>query len=142
MRGASGQRITSKAAARLGTAGLLVALGSVSVVGLGVLAAGPASASSPCGTSGVFSASGVTDTCSYTSQGTEDTFTVPPTVTAVSVIAVGAAGGAAFGHAGGLGAQVVNTALPVTPSSTLWVDVGQAGPATRVLVEGAVPRPC
>jgi uncharacterized repeat protein (TIGR01451 family) len=89
--------------------------------------AGPAAASSSCGTSGVFSQSGLTATCTYTSQGTEDTFTVPGSVSSVSVTAVGGQGGQGpNGGAGGLGARVVNTALPITAGATLYVDVGQS----------------
>lgn len=88
----------------------------------GVLAAGP------CGSTGVYRPLGAAETCTYTSPGTEDTFTVPATVSSVSVTAIGAPGGAGATGGGGLGARVVNSALPVTPGSTLWVDVGQAGP--------------
>jgi hypothetical protein len=76
----------------------------------------------------VYAVSGSTATCSYTSQGTEDTFTVPEGVSGVSVTAVGAQGGAGLTAGGGaLGAQVTNTALPVTGGAELGVDVGQDG---------------
>lgn len=93
--------------------------------------AGSALAASPCGTSGQFSQSGATATCTYSNPGTEDTFTVPAGISSVSVSAFGAPGGAVDLHtaaAAGLGAKVVNTGLPVAVGSTLSVDVGQAGP--------------
>ena len=91
----------------------------------------PALAAGPCGTNGVLSGSGAGVTCTYTTQGTEDTFTVPADVSSVSVTAVGAPGGtvrtnSGFGS-GGVGAKVSNAALPVTPGATLWVDVGGPG---------------
>ncbi|MBV9915471.1 MAG: fibronectin type III domain-containing protein [Solirubrobacterales bacterium] len=109
---------------------MLVALAALAAAAVG--GAPGALAASSCGANGQFSRSGTTATCTYTSQGTEDTFAVPTGVSTLSVSAFGAPGGATstpFGAAaGGLGAKVVNTRLPVTPGSLLWVDVGQAGP--------------
>ncbi|WSA81803.1 hypothetical protein OG930_43750 [Streptomyces sp. NBC_01799] len=51
-------------------------------------------AAGPCGANGVFSQSGSTVSCTYTAAG-EDTFTVPPEVSSVSVMAIGAPGGPA-----------------------------------------------
>src|SRR5258708_536021 len=63
---------------------------------------GSAAAATPCGSSGVFSQSGATATCTYTMAGTEDTLSVPVGVSTLSVTAVGVRGGAAaFGDAGG-----------------------------------------
>jgi Glycine rich protein len=88
----------------------------------------PALAAGPCGTKGQFSQSGATATCTYTHAGTEDTFTVPAGVSNVSVTAIGAPGGAGTnGHSGGRGAKVSNAAVPVTPGTELWVDVGGPG---------------
>jgi hypothetical protein len=61
-------------AAALGGFGLVLAGGSA-----------VASAAGPCGPGGVFSVSGSTDTCTYTTAG-EDTFTVPTGVTSVSAV--------------------------------------------------------
>ncbi len=114
----------------LGARAVLAALAVLAAAA--VVGAPGALAASPCGATGQFSRSGTTATCTYTSQGTEDTFAVPTGVSTVSVSAFGAPGGATstpFGAAaGGLGAKVVNTGLPVTAGSPLWVDVGQAGP--------------
>jgi hypothetical protein len=86
----------------------------------------------PCGTSGQFSQSDGTLSCTYRSEGTEGTFTVPVGVSSVSVTAVGAPGGAGRnpGVTGGLGALVHNPALPVTPGADLSVDVGAPGATT------------
>ena len=84
-------------------------------------------AASPCGTGGQFSQSGTRATCTYTNPGTEDRFTVPAGVSTVSVMAIGAPGGAINPANGGLGARVSNLALPVTPAAGLWVDVGGPG---------------
>jgi len=104
------------------------ALAALAVLAAALITGAPgALAAPPCGTNGQFAQSGTTATCTYTSQGTEDTFAVPTGVGAVSVSAFGAPGASANGI-GGLGANVVNTGLPVPAGSTLWVDVGQAGP--------------
>jgi hypothetical protein len=90
-----------------------------------------ASAATPCGAAGVFSAAGTTATCTYKSAGTEDTFTVPGGVTNLDVIAIGAPGGNGgnFGNpgVGGKGAVVTNPALAAQPGATLYVDVGARG---------------
>jgi hypothetical protein len=113
-----------------GARAVLAVLAALAAAALG--GAPAALAASPCGASGQFSRSGTTATCTYASQSTEDTFVVPSGVSTVSVTALGAPGGATstpFGAAaGGLGAKVVNTGLPVTAGLPLWVDVGQAGP--------------
>jgi hypothetical protein len=102
---------------------------AVALLGFWAVPSAPvASASSPCGTAGSFSAPGPTYSCTYTMAGMEDTFAVPTGVTSVAVSAVGAPGGDSPGGAsGGMDAVVVNGALPVTPGSPLWVDVGAAG---------------
>jgi hypothetical protein len=69
----------------------------------------------------------------YNFTGTEQTFAVPAGVTSINVTAIGGAGGAGsapvgggVAGAGGLGEQVSGT-LAVTPSTTLFVEVGGAG---------------
>lgn len=64
-------------------------------------------------------------TRTYTSTGSEQTFTVPDGITSITVVAVGAAGGDGDGI-GGRGA-VVTANLAVTPNSTLYVNVGGNG---------------
>jgi len=67
----------------------------------------------------------------FSPTGGEQTFTVPPGVTSLSVVATGAGGGSGqgvAGGAGGLGAQVTAT-LSVTPGETLYVEVGGTGAA-------------
>ena len=123
----------------------LIGIGSLAALATG---AAPAVAAGPCGASGVFSQSGATATCSYTSAGTEDTFTVPANVSSLSVTAVGAPGGGVVGGFGGLGAQVTNTGLPVTQSAGLWVDVGgdgtnaACGSPVGGQFDGAAAGPC
>ncbi|GHK03709.1 hypothetical protein ACWEWI_19355 [Streptomyces sp. NPDC003753] len=104
---------------RAPAAALAVAL-ALGVVGM---TGQEASAQSPCGTNGVFS-SGPPPTCTYTTTG-EDTFTVPSGVTSIHVVTDGAAGASSSG-AGGAGAQVTAD-VPVTPGSTLYVEVGVGG---------------
>jgi hypothetical protein len=111
--------------------GLFVAgcvfLGATGLIG-GFSAA--AATPSPCGTTGIYSLSGDTATCtySYPSTSAEDTFTVPAGVSTLVVTAVGAPGGAGQATPGGIGAIVVNSALPVPQQvPQLWVDVGQTG---------------
>jgi hypothetical protein len=97
-----------------------VAAGAAAVLlGSAVAAAGPAGAdTNPCP-----GASSSTDTsCTYASTGAEQTFTVPSGVTAVSIFAVGASGGA--GSEGALVTAVVP--LPAG-TSTLYVEVGGNG---------------
>jgi len=63
----------------------------------------------------------------FTSTGSEQTYTVPPGVTSVTISAVGAPGGTgASGVAGGDGASVTAT-MPVSSGETLYVEVGGAG---------------
>ncbi|WP_042381871.1 glycine-rich protein, partial [Streptacidiphilus melanogenes] len=111
-----------------GTTGLLTAVLAPATVT-------PASAAdpSPCGASGVFTAS--VPTCTYRTTGT-DTFTVPDGVTAVTVDLFGAEGGSAAGYVdpnppntgapGGLGGETRAT-LAVQPGQTLQITVGAAG---------------
>ena len=105
--------------------GVIVATGGLCAA----IGGAQATAAGSCGTSGVFSQSGASATCTYANPGTEDTFTVPDGVSSVSVTAVGAPGGAgSLGPiTGGLGASVSNAALPVAAGSELWVDVGGLG---------------
>ena len=75
--------------------------------------------------------SALTVTCTYTGAGTYP-FTVPGNVTSLKVAAVGAAGGSAsksfqLGAAGGRGASVQDTAIPVTSGTSLSVIVGGVG---------------
>jgi hypothetical protein len=109
-------------------------IGSTLVVASGVVlgSAPSAMADGPCGSSGVFAASGSGGTCTYTTQG-EDTFSVPSGASTVSVQAIGAQGGdgnSVFGPEagamGGLGADVTGT-VSVGGLSTLWVEVGAPG---------------
>ena len=72
-----------------------------------------------------------TVTCSYADTGSEQQFTVPMGVTALSVQAVGAPGapgltGAVVRAAGGLPASV-RTVMPSTPGQTLFIEVGGPG---------------
>ena len=86
-----------------------------------------------CGANGAYTVSGQTATCTYTTPAPfEDTFSVPSNVSSLSVTAVGASGGNTVRSSstldmGGLGAQVTNPSLPVTPGATLYVDVGAPG---------------
>ena len=82
---------------------------------------------SACGSAGVLSTSGSSNTCAYTTVG-EDTFTVPAGVGAIDVVAVGGAGGAPALSPKSRADQVLGT-LAVTPGETLWVDVGGVGGA-------------
>jgi hypothetical protein len=113
----------------------------VVLAGLSLLAPG-ALAASPCGSRGVYSTSGsasaTTATCSYSSTGSEDTFSVPNGVSSLDVNAVGASGGSGFTlHGGpGMGAQVSDSALPVTAGATLYVDV-----AAGRFPDGGSPSP-
>jgi hypothetical protein len=112
---------------------------AVLVVG-GVVFGGVSGASAisttPCG-NGSFSSSGSpgsTATCTYTTLGS-DAFTVPAGVSSLDVTAVGASGGAGYDHAkfpdygaaGGAGASVEDTAVPVTGTQVLPVWVGSFG---------------
>ncbi|TSE01421.1 hypothetical protein FOS14_02385 [Skermania sp. ID1734] len=92
---------------------------SATVCGLVLVGAGllptPASAADPC------TQSGGTTTCTYTSTGHEQTFTVPASVKTINVTAVGGRG-----H-DGPPAAMVSGQLTVTPGSTLYVYVGGDG---------------
>jgi hypothetical protein len=105
-----------------------VALG---VLGAALFSGTPAAvAAAPCGTNGALTPGGFVATCTYTRAG-EDTFTVPPGVTSLDVAAVGAAGGSTSLAAGGFGAEVINTGLPIPSGKTeLFVDVGANGTST------------
>jgi hypothetical protein len=112
-----------------------VAIGCASAgVVLFALLPGGARAASPCGTAGILSSEGSARSCTYTTAG-EDTFAVPSGVGSIEVVAVGGAGGAGGnalgftdGGSGGQAAQVT-ASLPVTPSGTLYVEVGSNGEA-------------
>jgi hypothetical protein len=103
---------------------VLVGSGLATVVGPG------ASAVTPCGAGGAFSAS--PSTCSYTSVGS-DTFTVPTGVTSIDVDVRGAQGGVGIPDTAGdavsspgLGGETTAT-LAVTAGQTLNLTVGGAG---------------
>jgi large repetitive protein len=75
--------------------------------------------------------------CSFASTGAEQSFVVPAGVNAVTVSAVGAAGGTNFSAAGGLGGTAT-ASVAVTAGSTLYVEVGGAGGNVNdVLTAGA-----
>jgi LPXTG-motif cell wall-anchored protein len=73
-------------------------------------------------------------TCVYNSTGAEQTFAVPTGVTSLDVTAIGGAGGAGSGSydqawpggSGGAGGMATAT-VSVTPSSTVFVEVGATG---------------
>jgi hypothetical protein len=105
-----------------------LATGVVSVLGLlgvGLLATGsPTSALSPTAV-----CTGETCTVTFTYTGAEQQFSIPAGVTQLSIVALGGAGASGGTDpviAGGLGADVTGT-VTVTPSSTLYVEVGGAG---------------
>lgn len=111
-----------------------MALAASLALGVVGMSAQEALAQGPCGTNGAFSSG--PPTCTYTATG-EDTFTVPAGVISVHVVADGASGG--FGATvsnGGPGAQVTAD-VPVTPGSTLYVEVGVGGGATGSANGGA-----
>jgi len=70
------------------------------------------------------SQSGSTVTCTFSSTGSDQAFTVPAGVSSVKVTAIGGVGaaGTANGGAGGLGAKVTG-GLSVTPAEVLYVEV-------------------
>jgi hypothetical protein len=118
----------------LGVFSLVAGFSVTAGLGVAVLTAPAASASTPCGSSGAYSVAAGVDTCQYTATG-EDTFAVPAGVVQVSVVAIGGAGGAggqdldgtfALIGSGGLGAAVTAD-LDVTPATTLYVEVGGDG---------------
>src|ERR1700722_6964491 len=115
-------------------AALLGGLTTVSMTTVTTLTAGPASGSTPCGASGVPTSGAGTDACTYTTAG-EDTFTVPTGVSQLSVVVIGAAGGAGgsltgstflTGATGGSGAKVT-AVVPVMSGTTLYTEVGSDG---------------
>jgi hypothetical protein len=84
-----------------------------------------ADAASPCGTGTLATPT----TCMYSSNGSEQTFTVPAGVTSVSVVAIGGVGGPGISTGtGGFGAAVSGQ-LPTSPGATLFVEVGSNGVA-------------
>jgi Domain of unknown function DUF11 len=100
-----------------------------------------------CGANGAYTVSGQTATCTYTTpEPFEDTFTVPSNVSSLSVTAVGASGGNTVENSttidmGGLGAQVTNPSLPVTPGAALYVDVGAPGQPGE-FASDSLSQPC
>jgi hypothetical protein len=132
--GGNGRRARDRglrvAATRAATVSLLAGMSLLIGTATPMASASPAT---PCGSAGVFSASGATDTCTYTGAGTEDTFAVPSGVTNLHVTAIGGPGGSGGNTGnpglGGKGAMVTNPALVVQPSATLYVDVGAPGSA-------------
>jgi hypothetical protein len=97
--------------------GLAAALSTVCAV----VVAGSAAAALPAGCSEASD----TVTCTFSSTGSEQTFTVPGGGASVDVVAVGAPGGTSvFGGAAGGRAAVVAGDLSVTPGETLYVEVG------------------
>jgi uncharacterized repeat protein (TIGR01451 family) len=75
------------------------------------------------------SQSGPTVTCTFSAQGSEQTFATPAGVSSVHVVATGAIGGTTFIGDGGVGAQVTSD-LAVTPGATLFVEVDLGGGAS------------
>ena len=75
--------------------------------------------------------SGSTVTCTFSSTGSEQTFTVPAGVSSVTATAVGGVGAAgnSGGGAGGFGAEVTGD-LSVIPAQVLYVDVAGNGAGT------------
>jgi hypothetical protein len=99
------------------------------VAGLGAASGSvlPAGASNPCGATGAFNG---TDSCTYTTVGS-DTFVVPPGVSSVNVVVVGAGGAGGTGGTGGSGARVT-TPLDVTGLSSLGLFIGGGGLSTLI----------
>jgi hypothetical protein len=108
--------VTKRALAVLATCAAALAL---------LLLPGAASAADSCGEHGVFSLSGATATCTYTTVG-QDTFTLPKEVGEIRVVAVGGAGGASGSTPGGRGGKVQGD-LSVSEGTTLYVEVGGDG---------------
>jgi hypothetical protein len=113
--------------------GVGVALVALMVLALALVSgASGAQRASRCGRSGKFSESGGNGICTYTKQGTEDTFTVPSNVKSMKVKAVGADGGHAYKSSSGdgaLGAEVINKDLILDKidDDKLYVIVGEDG---------------
>jgi len=110
----------------------------VAMVAAGVVAGGGSVSmadAGPCGTAGVYAVQGSTASCTYSAAGA-DTFVPPDGVKAVTVMAVGGAGGTfpppdttiwsgGFNGKGGDGAEVTGTLS--SPPSLLYVEVGVNG---------------
>ena len=105
-----GRMLTRREALRLGVAAALLP------VVHSIVAPSPVAAQTP----------GPTCSQVFDYTGAVQTFIVPPRVTAVTITALGAQGGASFNTAGGLGGQTVAT-VSVTPGETLYVYVGGIG---------------
>jgi Putative Ig domain len=110
-----------------------LALGSAAAVS--VATGATAQAASPCTTSGT------TVTCTYTGAGTYS-FPVPSGVTSLDVTAVGAAGGASTTDggdfsAGGAGASVKDTAVPVNAYLGQMLTVIVGGPGGAGTLDGS-----
>src|SRR6516164_3479546 len=115
---------------KLMKAAALAPLAAAAGLLIAVAPAGPAGASTGCVTAGKVT------TCTFTFTGGAQTWTVPAGVRSATFTLYGAEGGTAVGGTinsipvpgavGGLGAQVTGT-LPLTPGTTLQVNVGQAG---------------
>lgn len=108
---------------------LLAAAIAGTVAGLG-LAVVPSAVAATLPAGCVLGSDAVTVTCSYAYTGAEQTFEVPPAVTSLHVLVIGAAGGAAQVRAPsqsrsfwGLGAYVTGT-VSTTPGSLLYIEVG------------------
>jgi hypothetical protein len=102
--------------------------------------ASAALAASPCGTSGIFTATATGGSCTYSNAqntGLSDTFTVPAGVSSITVVAVGGKGGdGRFGGAGAFGGLVTAT-VPVTGPESLSVQVaGNADTSTAGFGDG------
>jgi hypothetical protein len=83
------------------------------------------------------SSAGIT-TCTFVYTGAEQTWTVPASVTSVTVTAAGAAGGNGFSSSAvGGTADTVSGTLSVTPGSILYVEVGGRGGAAAGNVAGS-----
>ena len=96
-------------------------------VPLAVATAGLAGTAGPAAAQAAPAATPATTTFSYT--GAEQTYSVPAGITAVTITAVGAPGGADFGTAGGHGASVTATVPLPRHATTLYVEVGGPGGA-------------
>ncbi|SOD83358.1 Ig-like domain-containing protein [Streptomyces sp. Ag109_G2-15] len=122
----------------VGAAGLVAAVLAPLPAGAAVPAdpadSSTAAPASPCGTGGLFTTA--PPTCTYSTAGRTDTFTVPDGVDAISVDLYGAEGGSAAGFVapnppntgapGGLGGKS-QARLAVTGDQKLQVTVGAAG---------------
>jgi len=114
----------------------VLACGGLSLAWLAVVPTTPASATGPCGNSGVFGVNGLTVTCTYASLGA-DTFTVPSGdgITSISVTVVGAGGAGGISTAngpgtpvpGGSGAEVTDAAFAASPGDVEAIEVGAGG---------------